>query len=150
MKPVPFERYWQVKTFLQGFLLRRWQEGVVCLIAVLSAGTLTTMLLKNSTFASSFNRLYWPTGGLVIYTAEPFADFIIEKSGSQANHEQEHIVGLIGSSGSISLPKLTAGNYVVQIEHSGKESYVQAITVEENRLTIVGFPEKIALPKEEI
>lgn len=111
-----------------------------CLLGI-AVGCLIGFKLPDLGFTSFSLQPNWPKQGLVIYANPPFAQVMIEDAACR-----KFSIGQLGPTGSLSLNDLPPGRYKVQIQAPGYQTVVQFASIEPDRPTVLGFPQKIDLP----
>ncbi len=94
-------------------------------------------------FARTFFTFVSPVkSGLVLYTKEPYVEVVLESAD-----KTRYLLGSTGTSGSLAISDLDAGNYLARFSKAGFETVSQVVDVEKNRINLLGFDNPVELPK---
>lgn len=125
-----------------------WLHALAAVLGLALGALIAFGLIYNPEFQTVATRLKWPSTGVVIYSQEPNATISLKSIENAPDVESKCFDGSLGGSGSLALPTVSPGDYLLTVEKLGKKSFVQLITVKQGHPTIVGYPEKIKLPGE--
>jgi hypothetical protein len=125
-----------------------WLHGFATVLGLGLGALLALGLINNTDYQSMATRLKWPSGGLVVYSQEPNATISLKSIEKDPEAEIRYFDGALTASGSLALPAVSPGDYLLTLEKSGKKTFIQLVTVKQGHPTIVGYPEKIKLPNE--
>lgn len=123
-----------------------WLHTAAAALGVIAGAALAMKLIHTHNFSRLMARLHWPPAGLVIYSEEPFASVKLESMNSSPQDQTRSITSSLGERGSIALPLVPPGSYLLTVGCSNKKSLVEPITINKGHPTIVGFPDKLKLP----
>jgi len=125
-----------------------WLHALAIVLGLALGAFLALALMYSPDFQSLATRMKWPATGLVVYSQEPNATLSLKSIEKDPDAQSKYFDGSLGGTGSLALPAVSAGDYLLTLEKSGKKSFVQLVTVKQGAPTIVGYPEKIKLPDE--
>ena len=123
-----------------------WLHAAAAALGIALGAALAIKLISTHNFSHLMARLHWPSQGLVIYSEEPYASVKLESINTSPGDQPHSITSSLGQGGSLSLPTVPPGKYLLTLENSTKKSLVEPITIDKGRPTIVGFPDKLKLP----
>jgi hypothetical protein len=126
---------------------RKWATALA-IVAGVSLGVLAALALAGAPeITSMIARRNWPSKGFLVYCREPCARISIENLASNSASHYEAEVGVLSNTGTATIEDLVPGKYLFKIENPGRKAVAQAVTIESERLTVVGFPHKVELPQ---
>jgi hypothetical protein len=123
-----------------------WLHAAAAALGIIVGAALAMRLMHTHNFSRLMARFHWPSQGLVIYSEEPNASVKLESINANPQDQPRSFAGSLGQSGSISLPAVPPGNYLLTLANSNKKSLVEPVTIDKGHPTIVGFPYKLKLP----
>lgn len=84
----------------------------------------------------------WQNKHLVVYTDVPYATLMIEDSKKQV-----YTLTQTGSDGALTIAEMPEGQYTLYVSAQGHSGVKTSFPIKEHRTTVLGFPNRIDLPK---
>ncbi|MBZ0187852.1 MAG: PEGA domain-containing protein, partial [Candidatus Obscuribacterales bacterium] len=108
----------------------------------LVSGIGAAFALGSDTLEKAYLKLVLPTEGVVIYAMPIATTYVLE-----SKDKKTFLVGHSSRDGSINMKDIAPGTYSVKLSAPGYRSVRQIVPVEAKRTTLLGYPERISLPK---
>lgn len=105
------------------------------------AGVLIALFAYPSLMENIVVKSSWPPAGLVLYAQPSLAQVMLEE-----NTGRHFTLGQTGTEGELTVTDLAPGTYRLILSAPGHKSVTRDVDIERNKVTVLGYPEKITLP----